>query len=293
VNAPLSPIVAVLTVAAGAAVLVGPSPLAIAGGLLLAFVLPGVALLRAFFRNRDLTAVERVILTPTLSMGLLIVAGLGIHMLGLRIDRVAWTVATAGVTLVALAVSRLTSRRSPAPDAVTSGERPVGEQTARTPVQDVAETATVVMSTAPVAGDEREPAARKQPRRRRPARQLLPLVLVAAVLAGTSWLSFSTSRTMHDRTVTALSAAPTEQVDAAGNRSVQLSATGLLVADGPYTLTVSTAQTAIVKRTVAVTGDGTPWTERLSLPAAQRLTVSLYRSGDATAYRTLFISAVD
>jgi hypothetical protein len=124
-------------------------------------------------------------------------------------------------------------------------------------------------------------------------RQFLPLVVVAAVLGGASWLSFATSRDTHDTTVTALSAAPSGPVGGNGNRTVRVAASGLLAADGPYTVRVSgPAGTTTLERTVAVNGDGT-WTEALSLPGAQRLTVNLYRSGDTTAYRTLFISAVD
>ena len=113
------------------------------------------------------------------------------------------------------------------------------------------------------------------------------------MLGGASWLSFDTSRETHDMVVTALSAAPPGRVDAAGHHLVRISASGLLAADGPYTLRVTGPGGSVtVRRTVAVTGDGS-WSETLSLPGAQRMTVSLYRWGDLTAYRTLFISAVD
>lgn len=268
----LSRLVAGLAVAAGAAVLVAPRPVAVAGGLLLAFVLPGYALLPVLFRRRALTTVERAVLAPALSMGVLIAAGLFLSVAGLRLDRPAWTLATAGVTLAALLAARFRPERRTAvaaPAPVLHGDA-AGD--------------TVLMTIAPV---------QAPPRRRLPLRQVLPLLVVAAVLGGASWLSFATSRDVHDPVVTTLSAAPPGPVDAAGNRSVQLSAGGLLAADGPYTVSVTgPAGTATVRRTVAVTGDGT-WTTRLSLPAAQRLTVSLYRSGDTTAYRTLYLSAVD
>ncbi|WP_158647439.1 hypothetical protein [Actinoplanes sp. ATCC 53533] len=332
-NAPLSRAVAGLALAAGAAVLFAPQAPAIAGGLLLGFVLPGMALLGVLFRGRALTAVERAVLTPALSMGVLIVAGLVIHLAGLRIDRLAWTVATVGVTLAAVTTARLMRRRRPgagarparetgtrpagetgARPARETGTRPAGETGARLagetrarplpagdnaaalPVHGLAEAHTVVMSIVPavlVEEDERGPTAREKARRRRLLRQFLPLVMVAGVLAGASWLSFDTSRAIHDTVVTALSATPPGPVDAAGNRTVRVSATGLLASDGPYTVSVTgPTGTATVKRTVAVTGDGT-WSETLSLPGAQRMTVSLYRSWDTTAYRTLYVSAVD
>lgn len=318
-TASLARIVAALAVAAGAAVLVAPLPLAVAGGLLLGFVLPGLALLGVLFRRRVLTPVERAVLTPALSMGVLIVAGLVVHAVGLRIDRLAWTVATVGVTLVAVAAAarlnrpaRVTAGVSAEPTPSTkiktdpglgilgTGEetmridlakdtRPVGGETVRIPVSGgPPDDHTIVMSIVPVAT-----AAQDQGRHRRLLRQFLPLVVVAAVLGGASWISFATSRDTHNTTVTALSAEPSGPVGTNGNRTVRVSASGLLAADGPYTVRVTApAGTTTLERTVAVTGDGT-WTAALSLPGAQRLTVNLYRSGDATAYRTLFISAVD
>ncbi|GAA3336477.1 hypothetical protein GCM10020358_08790 [Amorphoplanes nipponensis] len=303
-SALLSRVLAALALAAGAAVLAGPRPAAIAGGLLLGFVLPGMALLGVLFRRRSLTAVERTVLTPALSMGVLIVAGLVVHGVGLRIDRLAWTVSTVGVTLAAVVAARMMRRRTPVA-AGPAPRRPVGEKlvrmeveenTLRLPAPGVAEASTIVMSIVPVvppAEDEQRAAAEDRARRRRLLRQFLPLVLVAGVLAGASWLSFTTSRATHDTVVTALAAAPSGPVDAAGNRAVRVSASGLLAADGPYTVRVAgPSGTTTLQRTVTVSGDGA-WSETLSLPGAQRLTVNLYRAGDTTAYRTLYVSAVD
>ena len=243
-----------LAVAAGAAVLFAPRPLAVAGGLLLGFVLPGTALLGALFRRRTLSPVEQSVLAPALSMAVLIVAGLVGHVAGLRIDRLAWTGATVGVTLVAVVAARLLGRRAPAAGPPDRLPRPTGRQLLR---------------------------------------QVLPLALVAAVLGGASWLSFDTSRDSHDTVVTALSATPSGPVNAAGNRTVRVSASGLQAGDGPYQVRVTgTARTPTVERTVAVTGDGT-WTAALSMPGGQRMTVSLYRAGDTTAFRTLSVSAVE
>lgn len=303
-NALLRRVVAgAVTVAAGAAVLVGPGPAAIVGGLLLAFVLPGLALIGVFFRRRDLTTVERIVLTPALSMGTLIVAGLAVHVAGVRIDRVSWTVATAVVTLVAVIAPWVSTLYAPEPEpgpepaaaAGPGGARParadVGERTVRIPHR-LPQDATVVISIAEIE-DAVDVAAQEKAGRRRLVRQLLPLALVALVLGGAGWLSFSTSRTTHNTTVTALWATPSGPVNAAGNRRVKVSADGLLADEGPYQVRVLTAAGKVaLTRTVPVTGDGS-WTEALSLPGAQRMTVSLYRAGDTTAYRTLYLSAVD
>jgi hypothetical protein len=159
----------------------------------------------------------------------------------------------------------------------------------------MADASTVLMSVVPALPEPPEHGATtpEQARRRRLTWQFLPLVLVAGVLAGASWLSFDTSRATHDTVVTQLSATPPGRVNAAGNRTVRVSATGLVAAEGPYTVSVTgPSGAATVKRTVEVNEDGT-WSETLSVPAAQRMTVGLFRWGDTTAYRTLYLSAVD
>jgi hypothetical protein len=299
-HALLTRIVAALTVAAAAAVLFGPLPLAVAGGLLLGFVVPGWALLGVFFRHRELTAVERTVLTPALSMGLLILAGLAVNLVGLPINRIAWASATAGVTLIALLTAALwpaKPRAAGKPEPRPVGEKltriEVGEQTVRLPERAVGESATVVMTIVPATPeDEQETAAEEKARRRRLVRQLLPLVAVVAILGGASWLSFGTSQATYDTAVTALSAAPPGPVGTDGNRAVRVSASGLVGSDGPYTVTVTGVGATTVRRSVAVGADGT-WAETIPMPADTRMTVRLYRAGDSTAYRTLAISAVD
>ncbi|MGA5299025.1 hypothetical protein ACPCHT_03810 [Nucisporomicrobium flavum] len=291
-------ILAAVTVAAGAAVLAGPLPLTVAGGLLLGFVLPGMALTGALFRGRELTAVERITLAPALSAAVLVVSGLVIHVCRLRLDRVSWTVATAAVTLLALLVPALLPRGVPAEAPAAEDEPgpaaapPPRLQLAQRDVAVIAEARTVVMSVVPPE-DEEHVAAEEKARRGRLVRQLLPLVLVLAVLGGASWLSFGTSRETFETTVTALSAAPSGPVDSAGNRTVPVSVSGLVRADGPYTLAVTGPTGAsVARRLISVTGEGT-WTESLTLPGAQRLTVTLFRAGETSPYRTLYISAVE
>ena len=103
-NALAARILAAVTVAAGAAVLVGPQPVSTAGGLLLGFVLPGLALTATLLRGRTLTPVERTMLAPALSLAVLVIAGLAIYLSGFVLNRIAWTSATVGVTLMALIV---------------------------------------------------------------------------------------------------------------------------------------------------------------------------------------------
>ena len=123
------------------------------------------------------------------------------------------------------------------------------------------------------------------------ARQLTPMILVLAVLAGAGYLSFVSSYESYDVTVTALSAEPPGPIGVSGDRTVEVTASGLLADDGPYTVAVTDPDGArILERAVAVDGAGT-WTAALTLPAAERLTVGLFRAGDTTAYRTLIVAA--
>jgi hypothetical protein len=128
---------------------------------------------------------------------------------------------------------------------------------------------------------------------RRVLRQLLPMVLVLAVLGGSGYLSFVSSHESYNVTVTSLSAEPPGPVDAAGNRAVEVTAAGLVAGNGPYIVLVTDPDgRRVLERTVAVDAGGT-WTGALNLPGAQRLTVGLFRAGDTTAYRTLLIAAAE
>ncbi|AGL18378.1 hypothetical protein [Actinoplanes sp. N902-109] len=287
------------------AVLLGPAPVSVPGGLLLGFVLPGAALTGALLRRRELTTVERIALAPALSMATLVVTGLLLYVCRVPLDRSSWTAATAGVSVLGLLATAL---RRPAPEtgpsdagppdaepldagpldagAPAGGPVPVG------PVPEMADAHTIVMSVVPPARQE-VVAAEYRAKRARLVRQSLPLLLVVAVLGGASWLSLRTSAETSRTTVTALSAAPASPVNSAGNRTVVVSASGLAAAEGPYTVRVSAVAGRTARtRTVAVTGAGT-WSETMTVPGGVRVTIGLYRSGDTTAYRSISVSATE
>lgn len=316
---------ALVTVAAAAGVLVGPSLTAIAGGLLLGFVLPGLALTELLFRRRTLSPVERTVLAPALSLATLIISGLLLYVAGVHLDRTSWTLAAGGVTLVVLALTALPvriRRREPVPiDGEMLGSEPVSrdrELVGSEPVSRDRELVGASPTALPVAGDAATdfipvirdgdgPPPKKSPPAlpgpfapwsaahkvevRQLLRQLLPMIVVVAVLAGAGYLSFVNSRASYDVTVTRLSAAPPGVVDAAGNRVVEVSASGLIADSGPYNLLVTNPAGAnVLERAITVDGDGS-WSAALTLPATVRLTVGLFRADDTTAYRTLLIAA--
>jgi len=313
---------ALLTVAAGAAVLFGPQALALAGGLLLALVLPGMAVTEGLLRGRKLARVERMVLAPAMSLAVLVVAGLLVSLCGFRLEKVAWWSATVGMTLMGLALATLPrawgtlaarfgtyllaedddddAPKKPAAPAPASPE-PAGAQTgdiAPRGREDTLVLPAIVLeeqARAKVAEQAEKPA-KPEPKPARPPRRLVwqaaPLLLVVALLGGASWLSYTSSKNGYEPPTTALTAAPSGPVDSAGTRAVAVTATGLSAAQGPYTLVATGSEGSTLKRTIEVAGNG-DWAQSLSLPAGQRITVNLYRAGDSTAYRTLYISAVE
>jgi hypothetical protein len=275
------------TVAAAAGVLAGPSPAAIAGGILLGFALPGYAFTELLSRRRTLIPVERAVLAPALSLATVIICGLLLNAARIPLDRTSWTFAAAGVTLVVLALTAVPTR----------ARRDAGGE----PVEAATEVIPVTRDGDPGAPPTRTPRALPGPFApwsaghpvdvRRSMRRLVPMIMVVAVLTGAGYLSFASSRASYDVTVTTLSAAPPGAVNAAGNRVVEVTASGLVVASGPYDLLVTDrAGTEVLKRAVPADAGGN-WTARLTLPATGRLTLRLFRAGDTTAYRTLLLAA--
>jgi hypothetical protein len=268
-------VTAVVTVLSAAGVLAGTAVTAVLGGMLLGFVLPGLALTWLIFRYRTLTAVERTVLAPGLSLAVLILSGLVLYAAGVPLDRTSWTLAAAGTTLTVLALRAL----------------PVRDRLRK----EAAAARTAIISTIGAGAPPPGPLAPWSPKQKVTAiqlvRQVTPMVLVVAILAGAGYLSYLSSDHSYDVTVTTLSAAPPGTADSSGQRVLALSASGLVAGDGPYTVAVTDpAGTRLAERTVPVQGSGT-WQANLRLPAADRLTVSLFRAGDTIAYRTLHIAA--
>ena len=261
---------AVATVLCAAGAMIGPAALAVPGGLLLAFLLPGLALTDLIFRYRVLSAVERTVLAPALSMATMIVAGLGLYVAGFTLDRISWTLGTAGITLAVLALKAV-------PERVWQGEEEGTE-----PVQ-------VVRPPMPP-GPFATSAYGLRVDRRRLFTQVLPLVLVLGLLGGAGWLSYAGSHSSYRVTVTALSAAPPGAVTAAGTRQLEVTASGLVAADGPYTVVV-TDPNGTRTSTLAVPAGSRTFTAALTIPAESRMTVGLFRAGDNTPYRTVVIAA--
>jgi hypothetical protein len=268
-------ILAGLTVLAGITVLTGPAALTAAGGLALAFVLPGLALTTALFRDRvALTAVERGLLVPALSLATLVLGGLAAWGAGVPLHRGAWLGIGAVVTLIALGTTLVWPVAVP-------------ERTPKTRVKlPTPGDATLILPVFLDRAGERD----RWSWRRLLLPVVLPLALVAVLLGGASWLSVSTSVRTHDVAVTALSAAPPSAANTVGERTVAVTATGLSGAAG-WTLIVTTpAGTESSRQSLTANAAG-EWTGSVVVPGGERTTIGLYRSGDTTAYRTVIVAA--
>jgi hypothetical protein len=295
VNNRLAYLLAGVTAAAAAGVLSGYRPVTVVAGLLLAFVLPGAALTGALFADRrQLAPTERIMLVPALSLAALVLGGLGVWALGARLDRTTWLAVSAGITVAGLIVSVIrAAKRGAAPIPVPAAPAPVQVAKGARVKLPTREDPTLIL---PVFLDRdgifaQDPSPWDRPAIRRVIRELLPLALVLLLGGGASWFSVVTSLRTHDVTVTALSVAPPAATDATGKRTVQVTATGLGASGTPYTVVVTSAVTDDSTKH-ALTADATgKWTASLSVPGNERLTIGLYRAGEATAYRKVIVAA--
>jgi hypothetical protein len=266
-----------LTVAAGIAVLTGPAALRVAGGLLIALMLPGMALTTALFRDRiALTTVERVMLVPALSLATLVLGGLAGWGAGLPLQRETWLAISGLVTLVALATT-----------VIWPVAAPVRAKNAKLPTPGDATLILPVFLT-------RERMAQPRWRRMLPARPqhtVVPLVLAVALVAGAAWYSVATSVNTHNVTVTALSVTPPSAANALGERSVAVTATGLAAGNGAYALVVTSPTGAETSRQELTADRAGAWTGSVTVPGGARTTIGLFRAGDAVPYRSVIVAA--
>jgi len=262
------------TLVAAALVLSGRPVLTVLGGLPLALVLPGLALSAWLFRRPGrLLRSERIMLVPALSLGTLILGGLLAWVVRAPLHRPAWLAISAGVTLGALTAVALKTPAPPAEEGSDASRRPgAAGSTLGLPVLL-----------------DRDGLFEPEPmnRRTRVLKQLVPAGLAVLLLVGAAWLSLATSIGSHRVTVTTLSVVPPGPAGSAGDRSIQVNATGL--PSGAYTLRVTSA--AGSTDTTVTPDENGLWTSTLSLPGNERLTLALFRAGETTALRTVIVAS--
>ncbi len=261
---------AVLALAAAACVLWGPGPLVVAGGVLLAFLLPGLALADLIVRRRAVTGVEQAVLGPALSLGLVVLGGLALHAGGVALGRTSWAFLLAGVTLVALIGAAARDRFGAAAQVVTAAVPAAAVRAAAGRPGAVA-----VLD-------------RPAPRPIGPGRfavRALPLLLAAAVLGGAAWLSLDSVRQSTTAPVTALSVGTPGARMANNLRPVPVTVTGMVDASGPYRIAVTASNGADTEVRTLVADAAGGWAGTLLVPAGDRVAINLYRAGDAAPFR--------
>jgi hypothetical protein len=282
---------AALTVAAAAGVLYGPGPVSIVAGLMLAFGLPGAGLTAILFRTRSaLSGYERFTFIPALSLATVVLGGLIAWVAGLSLDRNTWVGVSGGVALLGLlAAAAWPAADDPAHTAATAAV-PLGTPAARdrsAPPPPANVDSTQVMQVGP---DRPGAAAEGRTLGRRLTREVLPLILVAALLGGASWLSLTSSRDAHNVEIISLSAVPPGPPNATGDRIVRVSAAGLPARSTSYSVVViDDVGEENQRRQITADADG-GWTADLTLPGDERMTIGLYRPGESTPYRTVIIA---
>ncbi|GLY06351.1 MULTISPECIES: DUF1616 domain-containing protein [Actinoplanes] len=254
-------VLAGLTVVAGAAVMFGPLPLSVPGGLALALVLPGLALVEAIFRpgRRDIGIVERLVLIPSLSLALMVLGGLAVWAVGGTLNRIAWMLIAAAATLMGLSLALFRAKTlQPGPVRISTAE------------------------------PDRSPFWTKK----RILSDILPLALAVVLISGIGWWSFLDSEQTYDSKLTTLAVSPPPSTGADGNRTVEITATGLDVTAGPWTLVlIGTAGEKLATNVLTPDDDGV-WDGPFTLPGEDRVTANLYRGTDMTSpFRTVIIAA--
>jgi hypothetical protein len=283
-----------LAVLSAGAVLVGPRPAAMVGGLLLGLVLPGAALTRALFPSRGLSTTELLVLVPAMSLATLVLGGLGLDGAGIRLTRQSWCVLTATVTIVAAIAGRLRHRRrraAAAPSEVEPSEvEPSEVEPSEVEPPGQAETDKTDQHAEATPG-------RAWVSRRRVALHFAPLVLAAGVLAGAGWLSLYGTEHQPTEPFTTLEMVPAFASEAPGpTRTVSVGLHCHERIDSDYVLAIhgdpAVEGGAPLSTELRVRlRPGESWARHVQVPSIGRVTVDLYKDGGSTPYRTVFLES--
>jgi 4-amino-4-deoxy-L-arabinose transferase-like glycosyltransferase len=128
------------------------------------------------------------------------------------------------------------------------------------------------------------------PARVRPGRRLVPLALALALLGGAGWLSLASAARQTAAThVTALSITDSSTTGStSGTRTISVEVTNQESTPTAYKFTVTGPGGFLV--TLELTASkGSAWRHTVAVPTADRVTANLYRAGDTTPYRTVFV----
>jgi hypothetical protein len=255
--------------AAGLAVLAAatqwgtPAFVRVPTGLLLALVLPGVALTAALFGGRALSTVERLVLPPALSFAVLILGGLGVYALGVALNRASWTALTAGVTVIAGINTALWQRLRP------STASPSVTETALIGRVLVPEQEKVRLSTL--------------------FWRIVPLIVAVVMVVGAGAIAWRGANADH-RAYTSLSVVPAPDNEAhPGRRTVVLAVH--CEEDGTTGYRLRVLGDNGFQATFDLTlRPGTDWAQPLQVPPTGTVTADLFKGSGPSPYRTVYLA---
>jgi uncharacterized membrane protein len=235
-----------------------------AAGLLLAFVVPGMAATAALFFGRPLSTMERVVLAPALSLATLVLGGLLLDALGLRLTAGSWGGLTAVATVVLAGVGYLRWLRA------TRGSRTVMVEAV--PDDDAGRFA---------------PATNRQL-----VLKLGSLVLAAALLGGASWVALHSATNQSQAGFTALSMVHADDANQTDTlRPVTLAVFSHETVSTQYFLRLSGAQSVLNQFTISLQ-PGEVWQTVVQVPFGEKVTADLFKGVSTTPYRSVYVSGL-
>lgn len=236
-----------------------------AAGLLLAFLLPGLAATAALFFGRALSTVERTVLAPALSLAVLVFGGLLLNAIGIRLTAGSWAALTAFSTVALAGVGYLrwwqatdqgSLRAATAPD--DGADRPTGAATRRQLVLKLASLAAVIL-----------------------------------LLVGASWIAMTDVLNHRQAGFTALSIVQAD--DSTPNdaqRPVDIAVDSHEATTTQYFMQVRGAKTGVLNQFTISLVPGQVWKARVQVPFAEKVTAVLFKGISTTPYRTVFVSGL-
>jgi hypothetical protein len=205
--------------------------------------------MRAVFARRRLSNIERIVLTPALSLTVLVFGGILLYLAHIRLTVPAWALLSGGVAVVGALIAY--SRTGGAPVSFTQLAGSFGRSVK--------------------------------------ARWLVPALIAALLLGGAGWISLHTAAVARNSVaVTALSMLPTDPTATGPTRAVAIDITTENAPIAGYRLAVSAPGNYHVVFQPNPGRDG-HWRHAVTVRAAGRVTADLYRTGDTTPYRSVFL----
>jgi Protein of unknown function (DUF1616) len=288
-------ITAAIAVTTTALVLLSVPVLSVVAGLALAFVLPGYALTLALFTGRQLARLERIVLTPALSLAVLVIGGLLLYVARIQLTMPAWALLAGGVTVAAAAVTYVRVRAGYVDTPGGAGSVVAQEMPAPVvPSAPVVSSAPGVSSASGVSSPRQRAMSSDSTassdstgRRRMVVRWVAPALAALLLLGGASWISLhSAAQQRSSVAVTELSILPTAGAPDLSSQRVSIAIDNQDASGGNYRLVLRGPDGYRASFAPGLGRDGN-WHYKIDVPIGGRVVADLFRDGAPTPYRSV------